>query len=54
VKVFGADRILFACSYPIRKEWVTHGVDFINSLNVTDEEKKLILGLNAQRLFGIS
>ena len=54
VKVFGADRILFACSYPIRREWVTHGVDFINSLNLTEEEKKLILGLNAQNLFGIA
>jgi predicted TIM-barrel fold metal-dependent hydrolase len=25
----------------------------MNSLNVTDEEKKRILGLNAQKLFGI-
>jgi predicted TIM-barrel fold metal-dependent hydrolase len=54
VKVFGADRLLFGCSYPVRKEWITHGVDFMNNLNVTDEEKKLMLGLNAQKLFGIS
>ena len=50
----GADRLLFGCSYPVRIEWLTHGVDFMNSLNVTDEEKKLMLGLNAQKLFGIS
>jgi predicted TIM-barrel fold metal-dependent hydrolase len=53
VKVFGADRLLFGCSYPVRKEWITHGVDFMNSLNVTDEERKLMLGSNAQKLFGI-
>ena len=52
--VMDADRLLFGCSYPVRKEWVTHGVDFMNSLNVTDEEKKLMLGLNAQKLFRIS
>lgn len=54
VKVFGADRLLFECSYPVRKEWLTHGVEFMNSLNVTDQEKKLMLGLNAQKLFKIS
>jgi len=53
VKVFGADRLLFGCSYPVRKEWLTQWVDFMNSLNVTDEKKKLMLGLNAQKLFGI-
>ncbi|KPK74331.1 MAG: hypothetical protein AMJ79_14475 [Phycisphaerae bacterium SM23_30] len=32
VKVMGADRILFGCSYPLRVEWVTHGVEFVKSL----------------------
>ena len=54
VKVMGADRLLFGCSYPVRKEWLIHGVDFMNSLNVSEEEKKLMLGQNAQKLFNIS
>jgi predicted TIM-barrel fold metal-dependent hydrolase len=54
VKVFGADRLFFGCSYPVRKEWLTSGVDFINGLNISNEEKKLILGVNAQKMFHIS
>jgi predicted TIM-barrel fold metal-dependent hydrolase len=54
VKVVGADHLLFGCSYPVRKEWLTGGVDFINALDVSQEEKDLILGRNAQNLFKIS
>ena len=53
VKVFGADRLLFGCSYPVRKEWLTLGVEFMKSLNVTEEERQLMLCTNAQKLFGI-
>jgi predicted TIM-barrel fold metal-dependent hydrolase len=49
----GADRLLFGCSYPVRIEWLIHGVEFVNSLNVSDEEKKLMLGVDAQKPFKI-
>ena len=54
VKVLGADHLLFGCSYPVRKQWLIDGVDFINALDVSQEEKDLILGKNARNLFNIS
>jgi hypothetical protein len=51
VKVLGADHIVFGTSYPVRKEWLTGGVEFVKSLDITEEEKELILGKNAERLY---
>ncbi len=51
VKVLGADHILFGTSYPVRKEWLLEGPAFVRSLDITEEEKNLILGKNAQRLY---
>ncbi|MCM1037781.1 MAG: amidohydrolase [Ruminococcus sp.] len=51
VKVLGADHILFGTSYPVRKEWLLEGVQFIRDLDISEEEKALILGGNAQRLY---
>ena len=53
-KVMGADHLLFGCSYPVRRQWLVDGVDFINALDISQEEKDLILGKNAQNLFKIS
>lgn len=47
----GADKILFGTSYPVRKEWLLEGVEFVNNLNISDEEKLLILGKNSQKLY---
>ena len=54
VKVLGADHILYGSSHPIRREWFTKGVDYIKSLDISEEGKSLILGGNAARLFHIS
>ncbi|MBD5475024.1 MAG: amidohydrolase [Lachnospiraceae bacterium] len=51
IKVLGADHIFFGTSYPVRKEWLLEGVQFVNELDITEEEKRLILGENAQRLY---
>ncbi len=53
VKVLGADHILFGGGYPVRREWLLTGVDFVRSLDITEEEKSLILGGNAVRLFNL-
>ena len=53
VKVLGADHILYGGSYPLRREWFLKGIDFIRNLEISDEEKSLILGENAARLFNI-
>lgn len=51
VKVLGADHILYGSSYPVRKEWLTGGPDFVRQLDIREEEKELILSGNAKRLY---
>ncbi len=51
VKVLGADHILFGTSYPVRPIWLLEGANFVRSLNISEEEKELILHANAQRLY---
>ena len=53
VEVLGADHILFGTSYPVKKEWLIDGPDFIEALDITDEEKEMILSGNAKRLYCI-
>ncbi len=53
IKVCGADHILFGSSYPVRREWLIKGVDFINDLDIENYEKELVLGKNAEKLFNI-
>lgn len=53
VKILGADHILFGSSYPVRTEWLTDGPGFVEKLALTSEEKRLILGDNAQRVYKI-
>jgi len=53
VKVLGADHVLFGSSYPLRRDWLYNGVDYVKNLDITEKEKSLILGENAIRLFKI-
>jgi predicted TIM-barrel fold metal-dependent hydrolase len=51
VKTHGADHILLGSSFPVFYEWLAKSVDAINALDITQDEKDLILGGNAQRIF---
>lgn len=51
VKVLGADHILWGTSYPVRKEWLLDGPDFVRTLDIPAEDQELILGENARRLY---
>ena len=51
IDALGAEHVLFGTSYPIRFEWAFDGVEFMNSLDISDEERALVLGGNAERLF---
>ena len=51
VKALGADHILFGSSYPVRPVWLLEGADFVRNLDITEEEKELILHGNAERLY---
>lgn len=53
VEVLGADHIIFGSSYPVRKEWMSGGPQFIKALDINEEEKKLILYENAKILYKI-
>ena len=53
VKVIGASNILYGSSYPIRQDWYFQGLDFVRSLEISEEDKTAILGGNAIRLFNL-
>lgn len=53
VKICGADHIIYGSSYPVRKVWLTGGPDYVRSLDITNEEKNLILSGNAHRVYDI-
>ncbi|MGM9608099.1 MAG: amidohydrolase family protein [Oscillospiraceae bacterium] len=54
IKALGADHVLYGSSCPIKKEWAYEGPNFIRSLNIPEEDKALVLGDNAARLFKLS
>ena len=53
VKVCGADHLLMGSSFPVFYEWMARSVESIDTLNVTDEEKALMKGGNAARIFNL-
>ena len=53
VEEVGADHILYGGSYAVRPDWFYRGVQHVNSLDISDRDKKLILGENAKKLFRI-
>ncbi len=54
VKVLGADHMIWGTSYPVRREWLLGGPQFVRNLDITQEEKDMILGGNAMRLYGVA
>lgn len=53
VKVLGADKIIFGSSYPVRREWLLYGPQFVRELDISAEEQSLLLGENARRIYNI-
>lgn len=53
VKICGADHILMGSSFPVFYEWLARSVESINVLEIDEDDRKLILGGNAQRIFGL-
>ncbi len=52
-KVCGADHLLMGSSFPVFYEWMARSVASIDAMNVSDEDKALMKGGNAQRLFNL-
>ena len=53
VRVLGADHIIWGTSYPVRREWLLDGPAFVRELDVSDEEKDMMLAGNAKLLYHI-
>ena len=53
MKVLGADHILFGTSYPVRPVWLLEGADFVRKLDISEDDKELILHGNAEKLYNI-
>lgn len=53
VKILGADHIIYGSSYPVKQVWMIGGPAFVKTLNISGEEKRLILGGNAESIYGI-
>lgn len=53
VKILGADHILYGSSYPVKEVWLTGGPTFVESLDVTEEEKEQMLHTNAEEIYDI-
>lgn len=53
IKTIGADHIIFGTSYPVKREWLLNGPDFVRSLDISENEKKLVLGENAKRIYNL-
>jgi len=54
IKVCGADHVLFGTSFPVFYGWMSEGVEFMKTLDITTEERELITNGNARRLFKIA
>ena len=53
IQVLGADHIIFGSSYPVRREWLLEGAEFIKMLDISNEEKDMILYKNACQIYHI-
>ncbi|MEG1493679.1 MAG: amidohydrolase family protein [Gordonibacter sp.] len=52
-KVNGADHLLLGSSFPVFYEWMARSVESVNAMDVSQEDKDLMLGGNAAKLFNL-
>jgi len=53
IKVCGADHILFSSSFPVFYNWMSDGVELMKTLDISDEDRALVMSGNAIRLFNL-
>jgi predicted TIM-barrel fold metal-dependent hydrolase len=54
VKQYGADHVLYGSSYPLKLEWASsEAINFMKSLDLSEEEKNMVLGGTAVKLYKI-
>ncbi|MCD7860977.1 MAG: amidohydrolase [Oscillospiraceae bacterium] len=53
IKVCGADHLLFGSSFPVFYNWQAQGVEFMKTLDITEEERTAIMSGNAIKMFNL-
>ena len=53
IDVLGSEHVIWGSSYPVRKEWLLQGADFVNQLNMSNEDKNNVLCQTAQKVYHI-
>jgi uncharacterized protein len=53
IKVCGADHILFGSTFPVFYNWMADSVKFMDTLDITAEQKELIMSGNAIKMFNL-
>jgi predicted TIM-barrel fold metal-dependent hydrolase len=51
IEVSGADHILFGTSFPVFYNWMNGGVEFMKTLDITEDARKAIMSENAIKMF---
>lgn len=54
IKVCGADHLLLGTTFPVFYNWMSEGVEFMKTLDITEEDRTLITSGNAIRLFKLN
>ncbi len=54
IKICGADHILFGSSFPVFYSWMSAGVELVKNLDITEEQRALVVNGNAKRLFHLA
>ena len=53
VNILGADHMIYGSSYPVKEVWMTGGPAFVEGLEISSEEKELLLGENARAIYRV-
>ncbi len=53
LSVVGADHVIYGSSYPVKMDWMMDGPAFVRELNISEDEKEMILAKNAEAFYQI-
>jgi hypothetical protein len=53
IEVSGADHILFGTSFPVFYNWISEGVEFMKTLDITEQERTAIMSENPIKMFDL-
>jgi len=51
IKICGADHMLLGTTFPVFYNWMSDGVEFVKGLDISEEDRELIMSKNAIRIF---